>query len=65
MMKENMDMMVNAMRGRVSTNLDELVHRTDFLFIAQVTSFPLPMKFQIPQLEAYDESNRFILTSTI
>ena len=41
MMKEKMDMMMNAMRGRVSNNLDELVHRTDSPFTAQVTSFPL------------------------
>lgn len=32
MMKEKMDMMMNAIRGRVSTNLDELVHRTDSPF---------------------------------
>ena len=29
MMKEKMDMMMNAIRGRISINLDELVHRTD------------------------------------
>ena len=28
-MKEKMDMMMNAIRGWISTNLDELVHRTD------------------------------------
>ena len=65
MMKEKMDIMMNTMRGWVSTNLDKLVHRTDFLFIAQVTSFPFPVKFRILQLEAYDESSRFILSSTI
>ena len=30
MMKENMDMLKNAMRGWVSTNLDELVVDTSF-----------------------------------
>ena len=54
MIKEKMDMMMNAMRGWVSTNLDELVQRTDLPFIAQVTSFPLLAKFQMPQVEAYD-----------
>ena len=29
MMKEKMDMMMNSMKGRVSTNLDELIHRID------------------------------------
>ena len=37
MMKEKMDMMMNAKRGRVSTDLDELVCRTDSPFTAQVT----------------------------
>lgn len=47
-MKEKMDMMINAIRGRVSTNLNELVQWTDLPFTAQVTSFPLPTKFRIP-----------------
>ena len=48
MMKEKMDMMMDAMRGRVSTNLDELVHQTDSPFTAEVSYFPLPAKFQMP-----------------
>ena len=47
-MKEKMDMMMNAIRGQVFTDLDELVHRTDLPFTAQVTSFPLLAKFQMP-----------------
>ena len=57
-MKEKMDMMMNALKGQVSTNLDELVQWIDLSFIAQVTSFPFPAKFQMPQphVEAYDGS---------
>ena len=55
-MKERMDFMMNALKKRVSNNLDELVHRTNSPFIAPVTSFPLPAKFRMPQIEAYDES---------
>ena len=40
----------------MSTSLDELVHRTDSPFTAPVTSFPLPAKFRMPQVEPYDES---------
>ena len=29
MMKERMDFMMNALRGRVSSDLDDLVHRTN------------------------------------
>lgn len=45
MMKDKMDMMMNALRGQVFANLDKLVHRTDSPFMAQVTSCPLPAKF--------------------
>ena len=48
MMKERMDLMMNALRGWVSSDLDELVHRTDSPFTAFVTSFPLSLKFRIP-----------------
>lgn len=54
MMKEKMYMMMNAMMGRVSTNLDELVHRTDSPFTVEVTSFLLLAKFRMPQVEAND-----------
>ena len=55
-MKEKMDVMMNAIKDHVYTSLDELVHRTDSPFIASVTSFPLPTKFRMPQVEAYDGS---------
>ena len=56
MMKERMDFMMNVLRGWVSTDLDDLVHRIDSPFTAFVTSFPLPQKFRMPQVENYDES---------
>ena len=55
-MKEMMDFMMNALRGWVSSDLDELVHWTNSSFTAPITSFPLPSKFRIPQVEAYDGS---------
>ena len=55
-MKEKMNMMMNALKGRVSTSLDELVHCTNSPFTAPVKSFPLPVKFRMPQVEAYDGS---------
>ena len=47
---------MNAMKGWVSTSLDELVHRTDSPFTASVTSFLFPTKFKMPQMDAYDGS---------
>ena len=40
----------------MSTSLDELVHRTYSPFTAPVTSFPLPAKFRMPQVEPNDRS---------
>ena len=53
-MKEQMEVMMNAFKGRVSNNLDDLVNRTDSPFTTSVNSFPLPQKFRMPQIESYD-----------
>ena len=50
MMMERMDSMMNALRGRVSSDLDDLVHRIDSPFTSSVTSFALPPKFRMPQV---------------
>ena len=47
-MKERMDLMMNALKGRVSNNLDDLVNWTDLSFTTAVNSFPLPQKFRMP-----------------
>ena len=41
-MKEQMEIMMNALKGRVSNDLDELVNRFDSQFTTSVNSFPLP-----------------------
>ncbi|XP_030970703.1 uncharacterized protein LOC115991097 [Quercus lobata] len=56
MMKEWMNFMMNALKGRVSTDLDDLVHRTNSPFTMSVTSFSLPPKFHMPRVENYDRS---------
>ena len=53
-MKEQTEVMMNALMGKVSNNLDDLVNRTDSLFTNFVNSFPLPQKFRMPQIESYD-----------
>ena len=47
-MREQMKVMMNALKGRVSSDLDDLVNRTDSPFTALVNSFPLPSKFRMP-----------------
>ena len=56
MIKERMDFMMNALRGRVSSGLNDLVHRTDSPFTTFVNSFPLPLKFRMPQIETYNRA---------
>ena len=53
--KEQMEVMMNALKGHVSSDLDDLVNRTDSPFTASVNSFPLPHKFCMPQIDSYDE----------
>ena len=53
-MKEQMEVMMNAFKGRVSSDLDDLVNRTDLPFTATVNSYPLPSKFRMPQIDSYD-----------
>ena len=47
-MKEQMEVMMNALKGRVSSDLDDLVNRIDSPFTAAVNSFPLP------HIDSYD-----------
>ena len=49
-----MEVMMNALKGRVSSDLDDLVNRTDSPFTAAVNFFPLPHKFRMPQIDSYD-----------
>ena len=53
-MKEQIKVMMNALKGRVSSDLDDLVNRTDSPFTIPVNSCPLSQKFRMPQIESYD-----------
>ena len=53
-MKEQIEVIMNALNGRVSSDLDDLVNRTDSPFTIPVNSCPLPQKFRMPQIESYD-----------
>ena len=53
-MTEQMEVMMNALKGRVSSDLNDLINHTDSLFTTSVISFPLPHKFRMPQIDSYD-----------
>ena len=52
--KEQMEVIMNALKGWVSSNLDDLVNQTDSPFTASVNSFPLLHKFCMPQIDCND-----------
>ena len=54
-MKEQMEVMMNALKRRVSSDLDDLVNRTDSPFTAFVNCFPLPHKICMPYIDSYNE----------
>ena len=45
---------MNAFKGRVSSDLDYLVNRTNSPFTTFVNSFPLLHKFRMSQIDSYD-----------
>ena len=53
-MKEQMEVMMNPFKGRVSSDLDDIVNRTDSPFTASVNCFPLPHKFHMPHIDSYN-----------
>ena len=59
-MKEQMEVMMNALKGRVSSDLDNLVNHTDSPFTAAVNFFPLPHKFRMPHIDSYDRVKDFL-----
>jgi hypothetical protein len=53
-LKEKIDEGTNILMGRVVRTMDNLVHRTDSLFTANVISYLLLSKFRLPQLEKFN-----------
>ena len=52
--RNELDKVKNAMKGKTTINLDGIIKRTNSPFIASVLKCPLPPKFRLPQLEVYD-----------
>ena len=46
--------MKEAVRVRAPISMDTLVQQTESLFTAEVLHFPLPTKFRMPQIEAFE-----------
>ena len=48
--------MKEVVRGRASDTMDTLVQQTESPFTTEVLHFPLPAKFRMPQVEAFDDT---------
>ena len=46
--------MKEVVKGRAPDSMDTLVQKTESPFTAEVLHFPLPAKFRMPQIEAFD-----------
>ena len=53
-MKEQIKVMMNALKGQVSSDLDDLVNCIDSPFTTAINSFPLSHKFCMPHIDSYD-----------
>ena len=48
--------MKEAVKGRAPVSMDALVQQTKFPFTTEVLHFLLPVKFRMPQIEAFDRT---------
>ena len=46
--------MKEVVKGRAPDSMDTLVQQTESLFTPEVLHSPLPTKFRMPQIEAFD-----------
>ena len=54
-MRNEMDELRNAIRGKIDRSLDRMVRITDLPFTPAILECPMPPKFHLPQLKPFDE----------
>ena len=52
--------MKKVVKGRGPISMDALVQQTESLFIVGVLHFPLPVKFRMPPIEAFDRTKDLV-----
>ena len=53
-LQQELSRMKEVVKGRASDSMDTLVQQTESPFTAEVLHFPLPVKFRMLQIEAFD-----------
>ena len=54
-MRQEMDELRNAIKGKTDQSLDRMVRATDSPFTTAVLECPVLLKFRLPQLEPFNE----------
>ena len=54
-LQQELSRVKEVVRGRAPDTMDTLVQKTESPFTAEVLHFPLPAKFRLPQVEAFDD----------
>ena len=54
-LQQELSRVKEVVRGRAPDTMDTLVQQTESPFTAEVLHFPLPVKFRMPQVEAFDD----------
>ena len=54
-LQQELSRVKEVVRGHALDTMDTLVQQTESPFIAEVLHFPLPAKFRMPQVEAFDD----------
>ena len=54
-LQQELSRVKEVVRGRAPDTMDTLVQQTESPFTAEVLHFPLPTKFRMPQVEAFDD----------
>ena len=52
--QQELSHMKEVIKGRAPNSMDTMVQQTESSFTAEVLHFPLPAKFRMPQMEAFD-----------
>ena len=53
-LQQELNHIKEVVKGRAPDSMDTLVQQTESPFTAEVLHFPLPAKFRMPQIEAFD-----------
>ena len=57
--------MKEVVKGRAPDFMDALVQQTESPFTAEVLHFSIPVKFRMPQIEAFDGAKIPLIISTL